>query len=162
MNYGPVVLRWRHLGGVEGVGDGWAGAVGEKERFLCIGRRENQGSLFVLARRCRPLADRVSEVLQRAIFKIPPFFRATAPPQWQRNPHHVLRTAARQGILLKGLAATVGVAGASVRHQRSGKGALWGGGGARNSHTDGHGQTRTNTDGHGRWEVEGLRLKVAG
>ena len=158
------------------MGDGWAGAVGEQGRGFLLhwGGAKTKGLCFVLARRCRPLADRSPA---RVGFNAPSsknsrlIFAQQPRPNGKRNPlHHVLRTAGT-GRAFEGGALRGGGGGArscgrgregsgkEVRKQRS---EVRKNRNSWNSHTDGHGQTRTNTDGHGRWEVEGLRLKVAG
>ena len=86
------------------------------------------------------------------------YFRGGTPAKSKRKPlHHVLRTAGTAGQFIKGPCCNrEGVAGASVRHQRSGKGALRGRRGGRGwCEEQPHGQTRRNTDGHGRTRTLG-------
>ncbi len=114
-------------------GRGWLGGAGATERGFLLhwGGAKTKGLFFVLARRCRPLADMSPA---RVGFNAPSsknsrlIFAQQPRPNGKRNPLlHVLRTAGTLPMIKLGPCCNrEGVAGASVRHRRGGKGALRG------------------------------------
>jgi hypothetical protein len=124
-------------GGGWWVGGGGAGGGRAGRGFLLHwGGAKTKGLFFVLARRCRPLADMSPA---RVGFNAPSsknsrlIFAQQPRPNGKRNPLlHVLRTAGTLPMIKLGPCCNrEGVAGASVRHRRGGRRAKRNAGGGR-------------------------------